>query len=138
GRPDQDGAYIKETTGSNAERGAVYVVAGSSGWATFGSLDHPAMYASYLEMGSLVVDVDGSRLDAKFLTLDGRIDDYFTIVKSGSDFRFTTIRFANGDVLLRWASQPSRRYRIEHTPDLSESFIPVSPPILADSSETTW
>src|SRR6185436_11037634 len=70
GRTNVDGAYRKFTSGPQAGRGAVYVVAGSSGWATFGALNHPVMFFSELKMGSFVIDVDGSRLDAKFLTLN--------------------------------------------------------------------
>src|SRR5687767_5402286 len=35
GRPTDTGAYRKTSSGPNANEGAVYVVAGSSGWATF-------------------------------------------------------------------------------------------------------
>jgi hypothetical protein len=138
GRPDEDGPYRKATTGPNAEQGAVYVVAGSSGWATFGQLDHPAMHTSYLVMGSLVLDIDGPRLDAKFLTLDGQTNDYFTILKDTSDFRLTTIQFANGDVIVTWASRPGKSYRVEFAPNLAASFTPVSDLIPATGPTTSW
>ena len=35
GRPDGTGAYLNPDTGPAARQGAVYVVAGNAGWATF-------------------------------------------------------------------------------------------------------
>ncbi len=79
GRDDEpDGAYGKDA-GSN--HGAVYIVAGSSGQTGGGSLDHPAMFVSLNEAGSLVLDVEGDRIDAKFLNRQGVIRDYFTLIK---------------------------------------------------------
>ena len=80
GRADEpDGAYGKDP---GAHRGAVYCVAGSSGQTGGGSLDHPVMYLSLNELGSLILDVSGDRLDAKFLNHQGVIRDYFTISKA--------------------------------------------------------
>jgi hypothetical protein len=138
GRADQDGAYRKSSVGPNAGRGAVYVVGGSSGWITGGSLDHPAMYVSYLEMGSVVLDIDGSRLDARFLTLDGRIDDYFTIVKDASELRLTAVRYASGAVTVTWASRPGKNYRIHYAADVAQAFAPVSGIIPALEATTSW
>jgi hypothetical protein len=90
GREDGTGSYRKPD-GNASNQGAVYVVAGTSGetlyW-TGGSTaqtnpnPHPAMYLSRLNLGSLVLDVNGNRLDAKFLRETGAIDDYFSIVKN--------------------------------------------------------
>jgi len=78
GRPAETGAYAKAT---NPYR-AVYAVAGSSGQTGGGTLNHPAMFISLRELGSMVLDVNGSRLDATFLRDDGAIADSFTIVKT--------------------------------------------------------
>jgi hypothetical protein len=64
-----------------AHEGAVYAVAGSSGQATGGALNHPAMFVSLNSLGSLVLDVNGNRLDAAFLDQAGVRRDYFTILK---------------------------------------------------------
>ena len=82
GRTDGSGAYSKPTPGPAPHEGAVYVVAGSSGQTSGGSLDHPAMYLSLNVLGSLVLDVDGGRLEAKFLDNVGGIRDHFTILKN--------------------------------------------------------
>ena len=39
------------------------------------------MFASLLRVGSVVVDVNGDRLDVKFLSSTGSVDDSFAIVK---------------------------------------------------------
>ncbi len=89
GRPDGKGAYRKATFGPGVHEGAVYVVAGSSGKITGkdekrlarGFLDHPAMFISLYRLGSMVLDVNGNRLDATFLSESGEKLDYFSIIK---------------------------------------------------------
>ncbi len=82
GKIGSDGAYIKETVGPNAGKGAVYITAGSSGKISGGDLDHPAMFSSLNELGSCVVEVQNNQLDMKFIRENGQIDDYFTIIKN--------------------------------------------------------
>ncbi len=84
GRPGGDGAYLKPA-GAASHQGAVYVVAGSSGKTTAAPLNHPVMYLSLLELGSVVLDVDGNTLNATFLNSAGAIDDSFTIVKATAE-----------------------------------------------------
>ena len=84
GREDGTGPYEKATLGAAPHEGAVYIVAGSSGKISGGSLNHPAMFVSINELGSVILDVDGNRLDARFLRETGAIDDYFTIIKGSS------------------------------------------------------
>lgn len=79
GSPGGDGAYSKTDL---AHRGAVYAVAGSSGKTSNGPLNHPAMYVSLRRLGSMVLEIDGNRLDAAFLSGTGGIDDAFTIIKT--------------------------------------------------------
>jgi hypothetical protein len=81
GRLDGDGAYQKATFGPAGHEGAVYLVAGSSGKISGGSLDHPAMFVSFNLLGSLVLDIAGNQLHAQFLDNAGAVLDYFTIVK---------------------------------------------------------
>ena len=78
GRPADTGAYAKA---SDAYR-AVYAVAGSSGKIGGGALNHPVMFVSLNQLGSMVLDVQGDRLDAKFLRENGAVADSFTIVKT--------------------------------------------------------
>ncbi len=63
--------------------GTVYIVAGSGG-----QLDsvahHPVMAVSESRRGSVIIDVDGARMDARFLSSSGTIDDAFAIVKTAT------------------------------------------------------
>jgi hypothetical protein len=81
GRPTGNGAYSKATLGPGAHEGAVYAVAGSSGKISGGTLNHPAMFISLNNLGSMALDVDGNQLDAKFIRENGVIADSFTITK---------------------------------------------------------
>lgn len=81
GRADDTGAYTKPTLGPGTHEGAVYAVAGSSGQISGGLLNHPAMFISLNNLGSMVLDVNGNTLDAKFLRENGEVWDYFRIVK---------------------------------------------------------
>ena len=82
GREDDTGPYQKPAGGLSANQGAVYIVCGCSGeGALFSFPKHPAMAFNFSGHGSVVLDVDGDRLEAKFLRDTGSIDDYFTIRK---------------------------------------------------------
>lgn len=78
-------AYIKYTDGPLAGKGAVYVVEGNSSEGnSYSPIDHPAIYygqACNTCFGSLIVDVNGDRLDAYYLTSTDSILDQFTIKK---------------------------------------------------------
>ena len=74
------GAYEKPAGGTNA--GAIYAVAGSSGkTSSTGNLDHPAMFVSLRSLGSMILEVNGNRLDVQFIDESGNVDDNFTITK---------------------------------------------------------
>jgi hypothetical protein len=79
GREDTASPYTKPAV---PHAGAVYAVAGSSGQTSGGLLNHPAMFISLNQLGSMVLDVDGGRLDAKFLDNLGAVQDYFTMIKN--------------------------------------------------------
>ena len=81
GRIGGDGPFQKSTAGPAPHEGTVYVVAGSSGQLTGGSFDHPAIFISWLELGSVVLDVEGDRLEATFLHSVGTVRDTFAIIK---------------------------------------------------------
>jgi hypothetical protein len=82
GREAGSGAYIKPLNGG-AHKGAVYITAGSAGQVGGQQLDfpHPAEYISLLNLGSLVLDINGNRLDATFIRENGTTPDTFTIIK---------------------------------------------------------
>ena len=76
-----DGAYQKPAAVGAPHAGAVYVVAGTAGYVRPGPFNHPAMAVSIETLGSMVLDVNGNRLDAMFLDSTGDIRDDFTILK---------------------------------------------------------
>ena len=78
GRCDGAGAYHKP---AGSAEGAVYVVAGSSGKISGGNLNHIAMFTSLNKLGSMLIEIEGDRLDATFLRENGLTNDYFSIVK---------------------------------------------------------
>jgi len=141
GREDDTGAYTKAISGPDANEGTVYIVAGSSGQATFGNLDHPIMYFDELELGSLVLDIDGSVLNAKFLRETGVIDDYFTIVKGPVEEPLQLVAHRPDDqtLTLTWSTRPGRIYRVERTTVLAPpNWIPASPVLPAVGSSLNW
>jgi hypothetical protein len=81
GRADTSGVYRKPSKWMAPHEGTVYVVAGTAGKISGGTLDHPAMYSSQSVLGSVVLDVQGNRLDAAFLDSSGVRRDHFSIVK---------------------------------------------------------
>jgi len=81
-----DGAYQN----GNGDTGTVYIVAGSSGKLS-GSIPsqagwHPVMHEMLREYGSVVIDVDGGRMDVGFLNDFGQIKDPFTILHPEIDY----------------------------------------------------
>ena len=87
GRADGTGIYTKPSAGPAPHKGAIYVVAGSSGQisaTSAGGLQHPAMCLSLNVLGSLVLDFDGLRMDATFIDDKAVVRDYFTIIKGVS------------------------------------------------------
>lgn len=81
GRMFSGGMYAKPTLGQGANEGTVYSVVGSSGMISAGTLDHPAMFISMSVLGSMVIDVDGNRLDVNFIDNNGSTLDNFTLIK---------------------------------------------------------
>ncbi|MBL9175943.1 MAG: metallophosphoesterase [Verrucomicrobiales bacterium] len=81
GREAESGAYSKDGGGPASHQGAVYVVTGSAGQIAGGTLNHPAMFISLNQFGSFILEVNGPRLDAQFLTSTGTTNDSFTLIK---------------------------------------------------------
>jgi hypothetical protein len=140
GRPADTGAYRKPASGPGANEGTVYVVAGSSGWATFRTGYHPAMFMDELQMGSLVLDINSNRLDAVFLRETGAIDDSFTIIKGPAEpLRLCTFQVKNGQTIARWKSLVGQSYQIERTSNLENpNWFPASASIRATGATTSW
>ncbi|MFQ5637753.1 MAG: phytase [bacterium] len=129
GHIDGDGAYHKQTLGSAPHEGAVFIVAGSSGKIQGGSgFNHPVMVTSLKVLGSLVIDILGNQLDAKFLDKDGVIEDYFTITK-GAEPTAPATKLINisGEGQSALAGSPLPQPFVVETRDDSNRVVPGTP-----------
>lgn len=69
---------------ATANSGTVYQVCGSSSKLDTAALQHPALPFSLQEMGSLILEITPTTLTSKFLAIDGKIADQFTIKKDNT------------------------------------------------------
>ena len=83
GREDGDGVYRKPGQPAQPHQGTVYVVSGNAGKVPGpnGPLNHPVMLSSNVDLGSVVLDINGNRLEAVALDVEGKVRDYFTLRK---------------------------------------------------------
>ncbi len=126
GRIDGSGAYNKPTLGAGAHEGAVYAVAGSSGQISGGTLNHPAMFISLNNLGSMVLDVNGNTLDAKFLRENGAIVDHFRMVKGSiapvvpaAPSNLVATTFSSSQINLSWTDNANNEngFKVEQSTD---------------------
>jgi len=73
--------YQKRSVGGGEHEGTIYAVIGSSARADHGPINHPLMASSMMETGALVIDVQGNRLDGRFISGEGLVVDHFSITK---------------------------------------------------------
>lgn len=88
---DNSCPYIKSP---DTKKGTVYVVSGSAGHLGGRAAEYPhkAMYYSNNEKGgAMLLEVEGNRLDAKWIGEDGEIRDKFTMEKDVNKSRTVTI-----------------------------------------------
>jgi hypothetical protein len=126
GREDETGAYRKNEEG----RGVIYTIAGSAGQALGGPLNHPAHFISLNELGTVVVDVNENRLDAKFLNSDGVVRDYYTLTKPSpfpaAPLHLLALSTGSNEVTLSWtdAAENEAGYALERSTD-GVNFTPI-------------
>ena len=141
GQPEDSGSYVKATAGPSAGQGTVYIVAGSSGWATFRFGEHPAMFFDALETGSMVIDVEGKRLDAKFLRDTGEIRDSFSILKSDQPLtlELRRLRLVEGLLSASFRSVAGAYYEVQFSPELEQPIWQrVGETVQALGATTDW
>lgn len=86
------GPYL--TTSTKTQHGTVYIVSGSSGKVGGQANGYPLSFMQYSNNtvgGSFEFEVEGNRLDAKFITANGTIADQFTIMKDVNNITNITI-----------------------------------------------
>ncbi len=89
--------YVKDSTNHTLE-GTVYVLSGASGklGGTQAGYPHDALpYANSTDGGSLILEFEANRLDAKWLCADGVIRDNFTIIKDANKRDTITINYGD-------------------------------------------
>jgi len=85
GHASVDSAYCKYSDGLFNGDGMVYITAGASGKVSYGTLNHPVMFYSKSELGSVVVDVKAGMMDVSYVGHDNLVKDQFTIKKGNFD-----------------------------------------------------
>jgi methionine-rich copper-binding protein CopC len=118
---------------ANGYNGTVYVVSGSAGQlgGTQASFPHNAMYYSdATNGGSMAIDVEENRLDAKWICADGTIRDKFTMVKDVSKTVNISITSSQSAVLTAswvgnysWNSASATSRSITVSPDSDSTYI---------------
>jgi hypothetical protein len=140
GREADTGAYVKFASGPQANKGTVYVVAGSAADIEPRYGHHPAMFTDALLFGSVVIDINTNRLDARFLLNNGQIADSFTIIKARPeppDFYFFKVQ--SQSITARWKSIRGMTYQVERTVSFqTPDWQPVGDPVVATGAITCW
>lgn len=133
GRIDDSGVYAKQPQATNS--GTVYAVAGSSGKTSGGSLNHPAMFVSLNQLGSMILDINNKTLDVKFIDNSGAIRDYFTLTKDSNisatvpnvPSMLSAKALSFDSVELNWADNSNNEsgFELERSPD-GNSWSPLT------------
>lgn len=118
--------YVKDST--HTFNGTVYVVSGSAGQldaSVQAAWPHNAMsaYNNSTNGGSMLLTVEGNRLDAKWVCADGVVRDQFTMIKDANKVRNYTIN--SGQSLTLTASWKGQ-YVWNHSSETTAS-VNVSP-----------
>jgi hypothetical protein len=103
--------YQKQTLINKAHKGTVYSVVGCSGKTsgTSSGWPHPVFYSyNNTLLGSMLIEVNDNRLDAKFITSSSVVYDKFTIVKNAG--KKTTVNICQGQNTILKPSWPESVY----------------------------
>jgi len=124
--------YLKDSL-HNTLQGTVYVVSGSAGQlgGSQASFPHDAMYYSNATNGgSLVLEIEGNRLDAKWVCADGVIRDNFTMIKDASKVKNFAINLGESVTAqaswvgqYNWSHNGSTARTQTLTPSSTQTFI---------------
>ncbi len=125
--------YIKDSKVTENE-GIIYVVngvgAGNGGIQT--SYPHDAMvYSNNSNAGSLALEIEGNRLDAKFIAEDGSIKDQFTILKDVNQKQVIKLEANQNSVPLQaswmgnynWQHDNSKNQSVKVSPTVTTKYV---------------
>jgi hypothetical protein len=118
GNPDLGEYYYKYIDGPIKDKGTVYVVEGNSSASNDQSpFEHPAIYwgeACADCFGSFVVDINGDRLDGRYLHYSDTIRDKFTIIKT--DWAHADVQEQNVSEIFKIYPNPNNgQFTVEYT-----------------------
>lgn len=127
--------YIKDPV---SNQGTVYVVTGSAG-AQGGRQEtypHDAMYYSFNNLGGAsMIEVEGNRLELKFISADGEIRDHFTMMKDVN--KKSSINIKKGEKVTltasyvgtyKWNKGGGNGRSVEVTPSVGKTVYEVQDP----------
>jgi hypothetical protein len=98
------------------------------------------MFTDAASIGSVVIDINTNRLDARFLLATGQIADSFTIIKGAPPpLEFSSFIILNTNVVARWKSVPGTAYQVERADNfVTPVWRPVGTPVVATGATTCW
>ncbi len=125
--------YIKDSKVSDNE-GIIYVVngCGAANSGSVNALTHKAMvYSNKTNAGSMYIEVEGNRLDAKFITEDGSIKDQFTILKDVNQKQVIKLEANQNSIPLKaswdgnfnWQHDNSKSKSIQVSPVVTTKYV---------------
>jgi hypothetical protein len=119
--------YQKQTIINKAHKGTVYAVVGCSGKTsgTSSGWPHPVMYSYTNSMyGSMLLQIENNRLDAKFITSVNQVYDSFTIIKNAG--KKQSIQICQGSSVTLTPSRPGSMNWLPQ--NITADSVSVSPP----------
>ncbi|MDZ7898867.1 MAG: metallophosphoesterase family protein [Arcicella sp.] len=125
--------YIKNSQ-SAVNEGIIYVVngCGASNGRSQTTYPHDAMmYSNNKDGGSLYLEIEGNRLDAKFITEDGSIKDQFTILKDVNQKQVIKLEDNQNSVPLQaswtgnynWQHDKSKNKNVTVSPVVTTKYV---------------
>ena len=125
--------YVKDSKIPENE-GIIYVVngCGASNSGSVNTLTHKAMvYSNKTNAGSLYIEVEGNRLESKFITEDGSIKDQFTILKDVNQKRVLRLEANQNTIPLEaswtgnfnWQHNNSKNKSVQVSPIVTTKYI---------------
>jgi len=125
--------YIKNSKVPEND-GIIYVVngVGAGNGGSQKSYPHDAMvYSNSVNPGSLYLEVEGNRLDAKFITEDGTVKDQFTILKDVNQKQTLKLEANQNTIPLQaswtgnfnWQHDNSKNQSVQVSPTVTTKYI---------------